>query len=115
MQLQLRLVSQPGAHSEILKGGVNFPKKQPDPILVNLLQPLMKMHGIIVHTGFRGNSGILLQLGYFENHVITILKVVGCEDCEQKNKLPLWGPGREAPSRWAILGFFFFLKKKQPF
>ena len=72
----------------------------------------MKMHGIIVHTGFCGNSGILLQLGYFENHVITILKVVGCEDCEQENKLPLWGPEGEAPSRWAILGFFFFFFEK---
>ena len=40
--------------------------------------------------------------------VITILKVVGCEDGVQENiSYPPWGPGSEAHSHWAILGIFF--------
>ena len=35
--------------------------------------------------------------------VITILKVVGCENCLLENKLLLWGPESEAPCHWAIL------------
>ena len=37
---------------------------------------------------------------------MTILKVVGCEDCVQDNDLPQWGPGGAAPSRWAIFAIF---------
>ena len=42
-----------------------------------------------------------------------IWKVVGCEDCVRENKLPLWGPEGEAPSRWVILQIFFLKKKQQ--
>ena len=35
-----------------------------------------------------------------------ILKVVGCKDCVQENKLPLWGGWGRSPSRWAILAIF---------
>ena len=37
---------------------------------------------------------------------MTILKVIGCEDCEQDNNFPLWGPGGKEPSCRAILAIF---------
>ena len=49
----------------------------------------------------------------FKNFPITILEVVDSEDCVRENKLPLLGPGCEAPSRWAILTIFFFRKKQK--
>ena len=74
----------PGAHSKIFKGGrVQFFKKQPDSILVNLFQPLMKMHGVIVKQGF----AVVVAFCYiclFKNPVLTILKVNGGEDCGER-------------------------------
>ena len=64
------------------------------------------MHSIIIKQGF----AVIVAFCYiclFRNPVITILKVVGCENCEQENKLPLWEPEGKAPSRWAILAIFF--------
>ena len=66
----------------------------------------MKMHAIIVKQGFAGIVVFCYNICLFRNPVIAISKVVGCEDCVWKNKLPLWGPGGEAPSRWAILAIF---------
>ena len=66
----------------------------------------MKMHGIIVKQGFAVIVAFCYSICLFKNRVITILKVVGCEDCVQENKLPLWGAGGKAPSRWAVLQFF---------
>ena len=66
----------------------------------------MKMNAILVKQGF----AVIVALCYiclFRNPVTTILKVVGCEDCVQENKLPQWGPGGEAPGRWATLAIFF--------
>ena len=66
----------------------------------------MKMHGIIVKQDF----AVVVAFYYicsFKNPVITISKVVGCEDCVEENKLPLWAPGGEAPNRWKILEIFF--------
>ena len=63
------------------------------------------MHAKIVKQGFV----VIVSLCYiclFRTPVITILKVVGCEDCVRENKLPQWGCVSEAPSRWAILEMF---------
>ena len=60
------------------------------------------MHGDIVKQDFAVMAAFY-YICLFKNPVITIAKVVGCEDCVRENKLPLWGPGGEAPSRWAIL------------
>ena len=43
----------------------------------------------------------------FRHPVTTILKVVDCEDCLRENKLPLEGPGSEAPSCWQFLLIFW--------
>ena len=47
----------------------------------------MKMHGIVVKQDF-----VVIAAFYyiclFKNPVITILKVVACEDCVRENKLP---------------------------
>ena len=65
-------------------------------------------------TGFCGNTVYSLvvfcyNICLFSNPVpaIAILKVVGCEDCVRENKLPLWGPGSEAPCCWAIFAIFW--------
>ena len=50
------------------------------------------MHTIIVKQGFM----IIVVICSFRNPAITILKVVGCEECVRKNKLPLWGLGGKA-------------------
>ena len=74
----------------------------------------MKMHSIIVKQGF----AVIVAFYYislFKNPAITILKVVGREDCARENKLPLREPGGKAPNRWAILAIFFFFQKKQRF
>ena len=71
----------PGAHPEIFKGGVNFSKTSPNPIVVNLYQPLMKMHPIIVKQSFAVIVAFCYNICLFRSHVITILKVVDSEDC----------------------------------
>ena len=69
----------------------------------------MKMRNIIVKQGFTVIVAFCYNICLFKNPVITILKVVGCEDCVQENKLPLWGPGGKA------LLQFFLKKTKQSF
>ena len=57
----------------------------------------MRMHAIKVKQDFA--VPVIVAFSYiwlFRNPVITILKVVGCEDCVRENKLPLWEPGGEA-------------------
>ena len=66
----------------------------------------MKMHGIIVKQGFAVIVSFSYSFCLFKTPVITILKVIVCEDCVRENKLSLWEPGHKAPSRWAILQFF---------
>ena len=63
------------------------------------------MNAIIVKQGF----AVIVAFCYiylFRYPVIKILKVVGSEDCVQENKLPLWGPGGETSSSWAILAIY---------
>ena len=70
----------------------------------------MKINAIIVKPGFT----VIVAFCYiclFRTPAITILKVDGCEDCVQENRLPLRRPGGLAPSHWAIL--VIFLKKKK--
>ena len=59
-------------------------------------------------TRFPWYSCILLQF-FFWNPEITILKVVGYENCVWENKLPPWGPGRkpQPANCWAILAIFW--------
>ena len=48
------------------------------------------MHGITVKQGF----AVIVAFCYiclFKNPVKLVLKVIGCKDCVQENKLPLWG------------------------
>ena len=55
------------------------------------------MHTIIIKQGFM----IIVVICYicsFRNPAITILKVVGSEDCVRESKLPLWGLGGKAPA-----------------
>ena len=75
----------------------------------------MTMQAIIVKQGFAVIVAFYYNICLFKNPVIMILKIVGCEDCGQENKLPPWRPGGEAPSRWAILAIFFGKKTKQRF
>ena len=63
----------------------------------------MKMHAIIVKQGFAVIVAFCYNICLFRNPVITILKVVGCEDCVRENKLFRWEHGGEAPSRCAFL------------
>ena len=71
-----------GAHPKIFKeGGLNFSKSNQYPIAVNLV--IVKQ--VSPKQLHRYNISLL------KNLVITILKVVACEDCVQKNNLPLWG------------------------
>ena len=65
------------------------------------------MHNIIVKQVFAVIIAFCYNICLFKNPVITVMKVVGCEDCVQENNLPLWRPGGEAPSRWAVLQFFW--------
>ena len=69
----------------------------------------MKMHAIIDKQGF----AVIIVFCYiclFGNPVITILKVVGCEDCVQEKSIItdylLWGLEGKALSRWAIFAIF---------
>ena len=78
-----------GRTQKFLKEGVQFFKKQPDPLVVNLFQPLMKMHSIIVQQGIAIIVVFCYNICLLKNPVITISKVVGWEDCVQENKLPL--------------------------
>ena len=99
-----------GAHPENFKeeGGFNFSKTKPNPIVVDLFQPLKKMHATIVKPEMKFCSLIVafcynIWFVYSETLYITaILKVVGCEDCVRENKLPLWESGE----------FLQFLRKK---
>ena len=72
----------------------------------------MKVHGVTVKQDFAVIVEFCYNICLFKNPVITILKVVGCEDCVRENKATM-GPGGEAPSRWAI--FQFFLEKNSHF
>ena len=47
------------------------------------------MHAIIVMQGFTVIAAFCYNICLFRNPAITILKVVGGEDCVQENKLPL--------------------------
>ena len=71
-----------GRTQKFLKGGgcFNFSKSNQYQIVVNLFEPLMKIQHYYLQTGFRSNSCILLRLFIHFFPVITILKVVGCED-----------------------------------
>ena len=101
---------------KFLKGGFQFFKKQPDSILVNLFQLLMKMCGIIVKQGFGVIVGFCYSICLVKNPVIMILKVVGCEDCVRENVSYHNGClGAKPPGRWAILAFFFFFFEKNLF
>ena len=76
------------------------------------------MHAIKVKQGFaviQSDSSWIKPHHFFlfRNPLITSLKVVGCEDCVQENKLPLWKPEGKAHSRCAILAIFS--EKKWPF
>ena len=64
------------------------------------------MRDCIVKQGLAVIVAFCCNICLLKNPAITILKVVDCEGCVQKNKLPLWQPGSEAPSRWAILAIF---------
>ena len=61
----------------------------------------MKMHAIIVKQGFAVIVAFCYNICLFRSPVTTILKIVGCEDCVEENKLPRWVPGN-----WAILAIF---------
>ena len=63
----------------------------------------MKMHAMIVKEDFAVMVAFC-NISLFKNPVITIFKVVGCEECVRGNKLPLWG---QSSSRCAILANFF--------
>ena len=64
----------------------------------------MKMHGIIVKQVFAVIVAFCYNICLFKNPAITILKVVGCEDCARENKPPAAGQFLQ-----------FFPEKKQPF
>ena len=99
----------PGAHPEIFKrGGFYFQKTNLNPIVVSLFQPLMKTHAMIVKHGFAVIVAFCYNISLLRNPVITILKVVGCEDCVRENKSPLWAPGGEDSCN-------FFRKKNSHF
>ena len=51
------------------------------------------MHGIIVKQGFAVIVAFCCNIYLFKNLVITMLKVVGSEDCVRENNLPLWDFG----------------------
>ena len=92
----------PGAHSEIFKAGVS--------VFHKLFQPLMKMHAIIVKQGLAVIVAFCYNICLFRNPVITILKVVGCEDCVRENKLFRWeSMGAKPP---AAEHFLQFVRKK---
>ena len=84
-----------GAHKEIFEGGLNFLKSNPYLIAVNL---------VIVKEGFAVIVASLQDL-LIQNLVITILKIVGCEDRVLDSNLPLSGM-RQSPSHWAIVTTF---------
>ena len=61
----------------------------------------MKKQATIVKQGFAVIIAFCYQYNIclLQNPVITIMKVVGCEDCVEENKLPLWRTGGKAPGR----------------
>ena len=66
-----------GAHPEIFKeGGLNFSKSNQYSIAVNL---------VIVKQDFAVLVAFYHNICLFKIPVITILKVVGCEDCVREN------------------------------
>ena len=72
----------------------------------------MKVHSITVKQDFAVIVAFYYNICLFKNPVITILKVVGSEDCVRENKFPLWGLGAKPPAA----GLFFNLfRKKQSF
>ena len=93
------------------KGDFNFSKTNPSPIVANLFQPLMKMHAIIVKQGFAVIVAFCYNICVFKNLCNNDFESYGFEDCVRENKLPLWGRGGKAPSRWTILAIFS--KKKR--
>ena len=69
----------------------------------------MKVHSITVKQDFAVIVAFYYNICLFKNPVITILKVVGSEDCVRENKFPLWGPGAKPPAA----GLFFNLFRKK--
>ena len=63
------------------------------------------MHTIIVKQGFAVTDAFYYNVCLFRN-CVTILKVVGSEDCVQENKLPLWGPGEKSQPLGNSCNFF---------
>ena len=70
------------------------------------------MHAIIVKQGFAVIVAFCYKICLFKNPVTTIRKFLDCEYCVQENKLPVLGPGGEAP---AVGQFLHFFRKKLPF
>ena len=64
----------------------------------------MKMHAIIIKHGFAVIVAIC-YISLLRNPVITIFKIVGCEDCVQENKLPCGNLGAKHPATGQFLQF----------
>ena len=72
-----------------------------------IFQPLMKMYSIIVKQGIAVIVGFCYNICLFKTLVITILKVVGCEDCVQENiSYRYRGLGAKPPAAWQLQFFF---------
>ena len=69
-----------GAPRNFYRGGVQFFKKQPNPILVNLFQPLMKMNDIVVKQGFAVLVGFCYNICLFKSsgYFATRGKIASC-------------------------------------
>ena len=92
-----------GAHPEIFKGGgVNFLKTNQYPIVINLFQPLMKMHAIILEQGFAVIAAFCYNICLLKNPVLTILIVKIVREGKRHH------PGSEAPAAGQLQ---FFRKK----
>ena len=76
-----------GALKKFLKRGFQFFKKQPIPNGSKIISNINENARYYSQTGFHGNSGFC-YICLLRNFVITILKVVGCEDCVREYKLP---------------------------
>ena len=66
----------------------------------------MKVHSITVKQDFAVIVAFYYNICLFKNPVITILKVVGSEDCVRENKLPLWRPRVKPPAAGQFFNFF---------
>ena len=67
----------------------------------------MKMHGIIVKQGFAIIVAFCYSTCLFKKLVISILKVVGCEECVRENvSYHYWGLGTKTPAAGQFLQFF---------